>query len=80
MRRRELFLLLVSVACHVPGGGNIYSQSIDVDEHKFEVGGQFSLVANSIVSQVNDLSVQCVTIPCPPSKLDLSRTLKNHPG
>jgi len=42
-----------------------YSQSPDADGHRFEVGGQFSVLNNSVVSDVSAPSVICVTTPCP---------------
>ena len=62
MRRRNLFPLMVFVLCLLTKVGALYAQSPDVDDHRFEAGGQFTLLTNSIV---NDLTIQCGTVLCP---------------
>ena len=56
-----------------------YSQSLDADGHKFEVGGQFSVLNNSVVSDISATSVLCVTTPCPPI-VSFSKSRKTQPG
>lgn len=56
-----------------------YSQSPAADGHRFEVGGQFSILNNSVVSDVSVTSVQCVTAPCPPI-LSFSKSRKTQVG
>ena len=80
MRRRDLFLLLVMVLCLMLESGDLYAQSTDVDDHKFEVTGQFTLITNSIVTEFNDLSIQCVNVPCPSPGIVLSKNRKAQPG
>jgi hypothetical protein len=80
MRRRDLFLLLMIVVCLLFESGDLYAQSTDVGDHKFEIAGHFTLLTNSIVTEVNDLSVQCVNTPCPPPNIVLSKNRKTQPG
>jgi hypothetical protein len=78
MRRRELFLLVLILVCTLVQNAN--GQSTNLDDHKFEIGGQFTLLTSSIVTQIDDRSVLCVTTPCPPPNIVFSRTRKTHPG
>lgn len=80
MGRRELFLLVLIVICLLHQTADLKAQSTNGDDRKFEVGGQFTLLTTSIVSQVNEVRVQCVTPPCPLATVDLSRTRKTQPG
>jgi hypothetical protein len=56
-----------------------YSQSPDADGHRFEVGGQFSVLNNSVVSDISAASVICVTTPCP-TIVSFSKSRKTQPG
>lgn len=56
-----------------------YSQSPNADGHRFEVGGQFSILNNSVVSDVGANAVQCVTTPCP-TLFSFSKSRKVQPG
>ena len=67
-----LFLLLI-------GSLNTNAQSPDADGHRFEVGGQFSVLNNLIARDVSVTAVQCVTTPCP-SILNISGSRKIQPG
>ena len=80
MRRRDLFLLLIMGVCLILWSGNTYAQSIDVSDQKFELGGHFTLLTNSIVTEVDDLSIVCVTVPCPPPNIVLKKRRKSQPG
>ena len=80
MGRRKFFLILFTVICVLQQSGDVQAQSANGDDRKFEVAGQFTLLTTSIVTQVNEVSVQCVTPPCPPSTVVLSRTRKTQPG
>ena len=80
MGRRELFLLPLMVICLLHQSGSVQAQSTNADDRKFEVAGQFTLLTTPIVTQVNEVVVQCVTPPCPPSTIVLSRTRKTQPG
>jgi len=66
---------MVLVLCLLTKSGDLYAQTTGGDDHKFEAGGQFTLLRNSIV---NDLTIQCATVPCPGTVLSKSR--KNQPG
>ncbi len=55
------------------------AQSPGADGHRFEVGGQFSILNNSVVSEVSVTSVQCVTTPCP-TIINFSKSRKTQPG
>jgi hypothetical protein len=68
-----LLLLLV-------GSLTINAQSPKADGHRFEVGGQFSVLNNSAVSEVTAVPIVCVTTPCPPIIFSFSKSRKTQPG
>jgi Outer membrane protein beta-barrel domain len=79
MPRRELFLLLIILVCFLLASTGVCAQTAVLEDHKFEVGGQFTLLTTSIVN--NDLSTPCLTISCSPSgTFVLSRSRKTQPG
>ena len=80
MGRRDLFLLLMMGVCFMLWNGNAYAQSIDVTDHKFEVGGHFTLLTNSIVTEIDELSVVCITTPCPPPNTVVAKRRTGQPG
>ena len=79
MPRREMFLLLIMMVCFPLASGDVCAQTTVPEEHKFEIGGQFTLLTTSIVN--NEVSTPCLTISCSPSgTFVFSRSRKTQPG
>lgn len=79
MRRKDLFLLLIILVCFPLESRDVYAQTADLEDNKFEIGGHFTLLTTSIVT--DDVSTPCLTISCSPSgTFVLSRTRKTQPG
>ena len=57
----------------------VSAQSPAVDEHRFEIGGQFSGLNNPLARDVTVTAVQCVTTPCP-TIITVSRSQEIQPG
>lgn len=79
MDKKRIFVAVAVVSLLFAGGRSIYSQSPGADGHRFEVGGQFSVLNNSVISDATYTSVQCVTTPCLPI-LSISKSRKTQPG
>jgi hypothetical protein len=81
-QKRKLFLGVPGIIAVLLLGSaaDVRSQSKGIDEYKFEVGAQFSLLRNSIVREFNGQSVQCVATPCPPLIFGVSKTRRNSVG
>jgi hypothetical protein len=76
---KKTFLVMTAIALLLLiSSREIQAQSPRADGPRFEAGGQFSLLNNS-VSDVSATSVQCVTTPCPPI-LSFSNSRKSQPG
>lgn len=79
MNKRRLFVAVGFVSILFAGGRSIYSQSNDSDRSGFEVGGQFSVLHNSVARDVAVTAVQCVTTPCDPI-VTISKSRDVQPG
>ena len=79
MHRKEFSIALALVLLLLIGGLTTNAQSPGADGHRFEVGGQFSLLNNSVVSEVTATPVVCVTTPCP-TIISFSKSRKTQPG
>jgi len=79
--QRERFLVVLAIVSFVLiSSREAHSQSPEADGHKFEVGGQFSVLNNSVVSEVNATVVICVQAPCPPMVNSFSKSRKTQAG
>jgi len=81
MRRKEVFFLLIILVCFPLESRDVYAQTADLDDYKFEIGGHFTLLSTSFVT--NDVSTSCLTLSCSPpatGTIILSRTRKTQPG
>lgn len=56
-----------------------HAQSAAVDEHRFELSGQFSALNNPLAREVTVTGVQCVTTPCP-TLITISKSREVQPG
>ena len=63
MRNNSLFVLMLGMSALFINTPAVHSQSSDVDENKFEVGAQFSVLQSSL-QQATFTGVACVTTPC----------------
>jgi hypothetical protein len=79
MHKKRILVALTIVSLLSMTGRATYSQSPDADGHRFEVGGQFSILNNSVVSDVSATSVLCVTTPCP-TIFSFSKSRKTQAG
>ena len=77
--RKKKTLVVVTIVSLLITSRAAYSQSPDADGHSFEVGGQFSILNNSVVSDVSATSVLCVTTPCP-TIFSFSKSRKTQAG
>jgi hypothetical protein len=80
MQKRGFFVVIAIVSLVLICGRDTHSQSPAADGHKFEVGGQFSVLNNSVVSEANATVVICVQAPCPPKVNSFSKSRKTQPG
>ena len=76
---RKGFSIAAAMVLVLIGSRTTNAQSPGVDGHKFEVGGQFSVLNNSVVSEVTATPVVCVTTPCP-TIISFSKSRKTPPG
>ena len=76
---RKGFSIAAAMVLVLIGSLTTNAQSPGVDGHKFEVGGQFSVSNNSVVSEVTAAPVVCVTTPCP-TIISFSKSRKTPPG
>jgi hypothetical protein len=80
MQKKAFFVVLAIVSLIFIISRDTHSQSPAADGHKFEVGGQFSVLNNSVVNEVNATVVICVQAPCPPTVNSFSKSRKTQPG
>jgi Outer membrane protein beta-barrel domain len=77
---KNRILILVTIASLLSMTSRAaYAQSPDADGRRFEVGGQFSILNNSVISDAGVTSVICVTTPCP-SIVNIAKSRKTQPG
>ena len=79
MHKKRFFVMMAMTSLLFISSREIEAQSPDAYGHRFEVGGQFSVLNNSVVSDASFTSVQCITTPCP-SILSFSKSRKTQPG
>jgi hypothetical protein len=80
MQRKRLFVILAIVSFLFISSRDTHSQSPDADGHKFEVGGQLSVLSNSVVAEVDATAVVCVRSPCLPFVNSFSKSRKTQAG
>lgn len=80
MQRRGIFVVLSIVSLVFISSRDTHTQSPGADGHRFEVGGQFSVLNNSVVSEGNVTVVVCVAAPCPPVIHSFSKSRKTQLG
>lgn len=80
MQRKGIFVALAIVSLVFISSRDTHSQSPAADGLKFEIGGQFSVLNNSLVSEANATVVICVQAPCPPMINSFSKSRKTQPG
>jgi Outer membrane protein beta-barrel domain len=78
MRNHSVFVAILALSSLFVSSQNAYPQSPDTDDQKFEVGGQFSILHNSIPNRATFTGIQCVTTPCPSTVILGSRD--SQPG
>lgn len=78
MYKNNFLVRLAIASLLLVGSREIQAQSTSAAGLKFEAGGQFSLLNNS-VSGGSATSIQCVTIPCPPI-ITFSKSRKTQTG
>lgn len=80
MQRKRLFVIMAIVSFVFISSRDTHSQSPDADGHRFEVGGQFSVLSNRVVTEVDATAVICVRAPCLPFVNSFSKSRKTQPG
>ena len=76
---QKRFFVMMAIASLLFISREMQAQSTNADGHRFEVGGQFSVLNTSVVSDASVISVVCVTAPCPPIA-SFSKSRKTQPG
>lgn len=79
MHKRRFFVMMAISSLLLISSLEIQAQSPEADGHRFEVGGQFSILNNSVGTDVGVTAVQCVTTPCP-TLFSFSKSRKVQPG
>jgi hypothetical protein len=80
MQKKGFFILLAIVSAIFITSRETPSQSPGADGHKFEIGGQFSVLNNSVVETVDGRIMPCVNPPCPIVFGTVSKSRKAQPG
>jgi hypothetical protein len=80
MNQKRFFVTITLALLLLISAREIPAQSPAADGHRFEVGGQFSVLNNSVINEASATSVQCVNIPCPPMFFSFSKSRKIQPG
>ena len=80
MHKNRLFIMMTIALLLLISVREIQAQSPAADGHRFEVGGQFSVLNNSVINEASATSVQCVTIPCPSMFFSFSKSRKTQIG
>jgi hypothetical protein len=78
MRKNLILVLIVAASALFFNAQNALSQSSGTDDKKFEVGGQFSVLRNSIPREATFTGIQCITTPCP--SIVVSSSSETQPG
>ena len=63
--RKNFFIIIATVALLLINNPHAQAQSPDVDNHRFEVGGQVSLLSFSTARNISTTPVPCLVPPCP---------------
>lgn len=80
MNKKRFSIAWVAMSLLLIVGLNTYAQSPAAEGHKFEAGGQFSVLNAKLVSEANATVVICVQAPCPPVVNSFSKSRKTQPG
>lgn len=80
MQKNVFFILLALVSLIFINTRDTRSQSPSADGHRFEVGGQVSVLSNSVVNAFDGTVVPCINPPCPFLLSGLSKSRKTQPG
>jgi len=76
---QKRFFVMMAIASLLFISREMQAQSTNADRRRFEVGGQFSLLNTSVVSDATSTFVVCVRAPCPPI-VSFSKSRKTQPG
>jgi hypothetical protein len=80
--QRERFLVVLAIVSFVLiSSREAHSQSPEPDGHKFEVGGQFTLIRLPSRTDVSVVAIDCFPAPCPnPIRSNVALRRKTDPG
>jgi hypothetical protein len=79
MLKRWFFVCIVAASLLLINSQEIHAQSPDEDGHRFEVGGQFSLLNLSTVRGHSGRTNPCLVPPCP-SNITIEYDRETEPG
>jgi hypothetical protein len=79
MLYKRFILLIACAALLCIGTRSAWAQSPDTDEHKFEVGAQFTVLNVSRVEATSARIVACLVPPCP-EEVTIERSREAEPG
>jgi hypothetical protein len=79
MNKKRFFVIVIIALLLSISIREIPAQSPTADGHRFEVGGQFSVLNNWVVKDASAISVECVRAPCP-AIFSFSKSRKTQTG
>jgi hypothetical protein len=79
MHKKRFFVMMAIASLLFISSREIQAQSTNADQHRFEVGAQFSVLNTSVVSDATSTAVICVNAPCP-AIASFSKSRKTQPG